>query len=185
MNRAIKHHACAALLLGFAALQIPDSHAAPPSAWDGLRFLEGSWEARTQGGAANAQGTGSYSFVPELKHHLLVRRSYGAEGCQGPADFDCEHGDVLFVYEESGALKAIYFDNEGHVIHYSVTTPDPATAVFVSAPSAAGPQFQLLYQLKGDVMSGKFQTRTPGQSQWQSYLEWSGRARPAPIHPKR
>jgi uncharacterized protein YaiE (UPF0345 family) len=43
-------------------------------------------------------------------------------------------------------LKAIYFDNEGHVV----------------------------YELNAAVMSGKFQMKMPGQPDWKTYLEWSG-----------
>jgi hypothetical protein len=71
-------------------------------------------------------------------------------------------------------LKAIYFDNEGHVIHYDVSTPTPAKVVFLSDTSTPGPQFRLTYELKDSVMSGKFQMQMPGQSEWKSYLEWSG-----------
>jgi hypothetical protein len=31
-----------------------------------------------------------------------------------------------------------------------------------------------VYELKAAVMTGKFQMRMPGQSEWNSYLEWSG-----------
>jgi hypothetical protein len=31
-----------------------------------------------------------------------------------------------------------------------------------------------VYELKGDVMFGKFQMHMPGQTEWKSYLEWSG-----------
>lgn len=144
--------------------------------WSALGFLEGTWDAHVQAGSAKAQVGGTYSFKPELKHHVLVRRSDDSAGCHGPASFDCEHSDVLYVYQEAEnqALKAIYFDNEGHVIHYTVSTPDPTTAVFVSEASSSAPQFQLIYRLKNAVMSGKFQMRMPGQTDWKSYLEWSG-----------
>jgi hypothetical protein len=106
---------------------------------------------------------------------VLVRRSDSA-ACTGPAKFDCEHSDMLYVYQEAGnqPLKAIYFDNEGHVIHYAVSTPEATTALFVSEAAPSGPQFQLIYQLKDGVMTGKFQMRMPGQADWKSYLEWSG-----------
>ena len=96
--------------------------------------------------------------------------------CKGSADFDCDHGDLLYVYADvpGQPLKAIYFDNEGHVIHYDVSVPDPATAVFLSEASKPGPRFRLTYQLKGTVMSGKFQMQMPGQTDWKTYLEWSG-----------
>ena len=39
--------------------------------------------------------------------------------------------------------------------------------------SASAPQFQLVYQLRDALMSGKFQMRMPGQAEWKSDLEWS------------
>jgi hypothetical protein len=143
--------------------------------WNALRFLEGTWEAATQGGAARATASGSYSFRKELGGHTLARHS-SAAGCKGPADFDCEHGDLLYIYPDGqGPLKAIYLDNEGHVIHYNVTTPTPTSVVFISDGSTPGPRFRLLYELKEGVMSGKFQMQMPGKTDWTSYLEWSGR----------
>jgi hypothetical protein len=166
----------AGFLMGLTLAQYHQVLSAPTDPWKALAFLEGTWDAHTQGGSAQAQGSGTYTFVPELKHHVLVRRSGESSGCSGPKGFDCEHSDVLYVYQEAQdqPLKAIYFDSEGHVIHYAVSTPDAATAVFVSETSPSGPQFQLVYQLKDAVMSGKFQMRTPGQTAWKSYLEWSG-----------
>ena len=148
---------------------------APADPWRALAFLEGTWDARAQAGSARAQGTGTYAFKPELKHHVLVRRS-NSTACKGPADFDCQHSDVLYVYQEAQdqPLKAIYFDNEGHVIHYAVSTPDSSTAIFISDVAPSGPQFRLVYELKDSVMRGKFQMRMPGQADWKSYLEWSG-----------
>ena len=143
--------------------------------WNALHFLEGTWEAKTQAGAAKANVTGTYSFKRELGGHVLARHS-STEGCKGPADFDCEHGDLLYVYRDGTGqpLKAIYFDNEGHVIHYSVSAPTPTSAVFISDASKPGPRFRLLYELKEGVMSGKFQMQMPGKVEWTSYLEWSG-----------
>ena len=71
------------------------------------------------------------------------------------------------------ALKADYFDSEGHVIHYDVTTPTPMSVVFLSTPGP-GPQFKLSYELSGKVMTGRFQMHMPGQGDWHTYLEWSG-----------
>ncbi len=60
------------------------------------------------------------------------------------------------------------------MIHYDVTTPDPATALFLSDPAPPGPRFRLVYQLSGAVLSGEFQMQLPGQPAWKSYLEWTG-----------
>ena len=148
--------------------------AATPDPWKALSFLEGTWEAKTQGGAASAAGL--YTFQLELDKHILARHSTTDPGCKGPANFDCAHGDLLYVYEDAPGqpLKAIYFDNEGHVLHYSVSTLDATTAVFLTDPAAPGPQFKLVYELKGPLMTGKFQMKMPGQTEWKSYLEWSG-----------
>ena len=143
-----------------------------------LSFLEGEWSAATPAAGTGPSVVGTYSFKRELGGHVLARHSSSAS-CKGPSDFDCEHRDLLYVYVEGAGqnLKAIYFDNEGHVIHYSVSTPTSRSVVFLSDPSVPGPQFRLAYELKDQVMSGKFQMHLPGQSEWKSYLEWSGSKR--------
>jgi len=144
-----------------------------------LAFLTGTWTASAQG-PSGTTAIGTYTFQFELAGHILARHSASA-ACKGPASFDCEHGDLLYIYTETTppaapiqALHAIYFDNEGHVIHYNVSTPDPTTAIFLSDAAQPGPQFRLIYQLKASTMSGKFQMRMPNQPDWTSYLEWSG-----------
>jgi hypothetical protein len=143
--------------------------------WKALSFLQGTWEAKATGDGG-VSASGSYTFRTELGDHILARHSSRDAGCKGPSTFDCDHGDLLYVYQDAPgqAFKAIYFDNEGHVIHYLVSTPAPATALFLSDGSQPGPQFRLVYELKGAVMWGKFQMQMPGQTEWKSYLEWSG-----------
>ena len=143
--------------------------------WRSLQFLIGTWEAHTQGGSAGAAGAGTYTFQTELRNHVLVRHS-SSEKCKGPADFDCEHSDLLYIYQEAPgqAYKGIYFDNEGHVIHYDVSVPTSSTVILLSESSRPGPQFRIIYELKGATMYGKFQMCAPGQTEFHSYLEWSG-----------
>jgi hypothetical protein len=49
------------------------------------------------------------SLTWELRNHVLARHSASA-GCKGPADFDCEHGDLLYLYQDAAGQppKAIY-----------------------------------------------------------------------------
>jgi hypothetical protein len=138
-----------------------------------LAFLEGNWSATSTGQGAAASG--SYRFTRELGGHVLARHARTAE-CKGGATLDCEHGDLLYVYAEGPgqALRAIYFDSEGHVLHYTVSTPQPDTVEFVSEAAEPGPRFRLMYALAGGVMKGRFQMQAPGQTAWRSYLEWSG-----------
>jgi hypothetical protein len=163
----------AAMLGTLAAGQ--DTQAKAEDPWEPLRFLIGTWEAKTQGGSAGASGNGTYTFRLDLRGHVLARHSSTAN-CKGPTDYNCEHGDLLYLYPAGTGkqLEAIYFDNEGHVIRYSVATPSPQSAVFTSDPRRPGPKYRLIYQLTGRVMEGKFQIRAPGQSDFRSYLEWRG-----------
>jgi hypothetical protein len=149
----------------------------PPDPFARLSFLLGTWEAKTINNPA-VTATGTYAFRTELNGHVLARHT-SAAGCKGPEDFNCQHGDLLYIYADAPGqpLRAIYFDNEGHVIHYAVTAPTATTAEFLSDASGAGPQFRLFYELKGGIMSGKFQIRMPGQQEWKSYLEWTGARR--------
>ncbi len=110
-------------------------------AWKSLSFLEGSWEAKTKGGSAGADSAGGYSFQFDLKRHVLARYTEASSSCKGPKDFDCQHGDLLYIYQDApGApLKAIYFDNEGHVIHYDVAPAEANMAIFLSEPGRPEP----------------------------------------------
>ena len=140
--------------------------------WAPLRFLIGDWVG--EGGGDPGKGSGYFSFQPDLQKKIVVRKNHA----EYPATKDrpaFSHDDLTIIYREStGELRAVYFDNEGHVIHYDVTAPETNTAVFLSAASQPGPQFRLIYELKDHTMQGRFQLRMPGQTEFKSYLEWSG-----------
>jgi hypothetical protein len=144
-----------------------------------LAFLEGTWQAKTLSGSAGGDVAGTYSFERELKGHVLARHTKSVSSCTGPSAYDCEHSDLLYIFAapDRQSRKAINLDNEGHVLNYDVTAPTPTSAQFLSDSSTPGPQFRLVYELKSGVMSGRFQMRPPGQSDWKSYLEWSGEKR--------
>ena len=155
------------------AAQAP-SNAAVADPFQSLSFLEGTWDANVQNNAA-IKVAGGYSFGRELGGHVLARHGTNDPKCKAPASFDCAHSDLLYVFQEApgSPLKADYFDNEGHVIHYNVSTPAPTSVFFVSAPGP-GPQFRLSYELAAGVLTGRFQVRPPGRADWYTYLEWSG-----------
>jgi hypothetical protein len=149
----------------------------PPAAdpFKSLAFLEQNWEANTNG-FNGVQSSANYTFRRLLGGHILSRVATSGTACKGPADFDCGHNDMLYIFQDAPGqpLKAIYFDNEGHVIHYDVTTPAPESVVFLSDPASPGPRFRLSYEVKNALLLGKFQMQLPGQTEWKSYLEWSG-----------
>ena len=125
------------LALPLAAQSTPPSGVDP---WKALSFLQGTWSASTStAGSSGGNVSGTYTFRPELGNHILARHTTSIDGCKGPATFDCDHErpPVHLSKDAPGqSLKAIYFfDNEGHVIHYDVSTPDAKTALFLSDAS--------------------------------------------------
>ena len=156
--------------------QTPAKAPAKVDPWTALRFLLGSWEAKTTGGVAQAQASAGYTFRLELRDHLLARHSRTG-ACSAPDDFDCQHSDLLYIYPAAAgqSFEAIYFDNEGHVLHYAVSIPKPGTAVLLSDAAQPGPQYRLSYTYLDGVMSGQFEMKMPGQTDFTSYLEWSGK----------
>lgn len=171
----------ALLIAGGLTAQTPAKSApniARSDPWAGLRFMIGSWDAKTTGGMAQAQAAGSYAFRLELRDHILARHSATA-ACDSEDLIDCRHSDLLYLYFDGPGqtLKAIYFDNEGHVIHYDVSTPKAGTVVLLSEGAQPGPQYRLSYELLDGVMTGKFELKMPGQTEFMSYLEWSGKRR--------
>lgn len=181
----------AVLLLAAATLRpLAAQTAAPTPATDtlsSLDFLLGSWAAKTDApaGTAGANANGTYAFRRDLDGHVLSRTS-SSDSCKGPQNFDCTHHDQLTIFADPHGLGAshntsifaLYLDSEGHVIYYTVSTPDPHTAVFLSQGPPSAPKFRLTYHLEGigpkAVMSGKFQMAAPGSDDFHSYLEWSG-----------
>jgi hypothetical protein len=181
------------VLLSLLAIALPlsaQSAAAPaaapaPDPLAPLSFLLGTWVAATgTTGSSGGQVVGTYTFSRDLGGHALQRTGTVAS-CKGPQDFDCNHHDQLTIFPDANAvaahgasLLALYLDNEGHVIYYTITLPNPHTAVFLSQGPANGPKFKLIYHLEGSgpkaVMSGKFQGAAPGSDEYRSYLEWSG-----------
>ncbi len=170
----MKQIVLAFLLLSSLPLVAQTGSTPGPDPWKAVSFLEGTWDAKTPS-STGVSTSGRYTFQRELGDHIMARHSSSDPGCKGPASFDCQHGDLLYIFQDAPGqpLKAIYFDNEGHVIHYAVTTPDPNTVIFLSEPSP-GPQFRLIYERAANVMTGKFQMHMPGPGDWRSYLEWSG-----------
>ncbi len=109
--------AVAVALLAALTLRAQAPSAARPN-WDSWQFLIGEWAG--EGSGDPGKGTGGFRFQLELQGRVLVRRNradYPAAG--GRSAFS--HDDLMIVYQEPEAkrTRAVYFDNEGHVIHYT------------------------------------------------------------------
>jgi hypothetical protein len=122
-------------------LLLTASHLAaqPEDPWKPVQFLSGEWVGDTPGAC---------SFAFDLGRKILVRKSFS----ESPAG---RHEDLMVLYLEK-ELKAIYFDNEGHVIHYTVES-GPDWVRFVNE------QYRLTYRKDGDKLAMDFDIAPPGK----------------------
>ncbi|HEV8001247.1 MAG TPA: hypothetical protein VGP63_15275 [Planctomycetaceae bacterium] len=139
--------------------------------WADFRFLIGTWVSEAKPG----EGSGRFSLEPELQGKVLVRRNVAnVPAVQGRAAV--KHEDLMIVYPDprSRQIRASYFDNEGHVIDYSVNAlPDKKGLVFASDPKLPGPCFRLTYTKAGESeVALKFEIAPPGKpDQFRLYLQ--------------
>lgn len=153
-----------------------------------LSFLEGKWNAESRDGR---QQLGVYSWDAELNGHVLARHGSASSTCLRAVPATCEHADLLYVFQDSAGapLRAIYFDNEGHVIRYEVSvrhedTPSGGArrdlAIFLSDAAALGPRYRLTYERNSDlqtgatILTGRFEVLLQS-GEWRTYMAWSGK----------
>jgi hypothetical protein len=172
----IRGVAMACLACGFAAPFLPARQASEPPDWTFWRGLLGEW---TGGGEGDpGQGVGSFAFAFDLQGRILVRRNrtdFPATKNRPPFF----HEDLMIVYPGPGNLsRAVYFDNEGHVIHYAVTVfPAERKVTLISDPDPLAPRFRLTYRLKGsDAVTVRFDIAPPGKpDDFSFYLQGTAR----------
>ena len=142
-------------------------------AWTALHALLGRWVGEGEGGPG--EGTGWFSFTPDVQEQVLVRKNHA----DYPATADrpaFSHDDLMIIYRDSPAkeLRAIYFDNEGHVIHYTVTVLEGGRTIqFLSAVSPSSPGYRLTYNLTSrNTLTLTFEIAPPGMPPtFSTYIE--------------
>lgn len=134
--------------------------------WGALHYLVGNWVG--EGTGQPGESIGGFSFQPDLQGKILVRKSRA----EYPPSKDRKgfvHEDLMVVYRElddraEGALRAIDFDSEQHVIRYEVTMFGDRI-VFTSQREPGKPQFRLTYERQtGDKLRIKFEIAQPGKA---------------------
>ena len=146
-----------------------------PMNWNAFKFLIGEWVG--EGTGAPGEGAGGFTFSYDLQNTVLVRKNYA----NYPATKDrpaFTHNDLIVVYQEMGKTKAVYFDNEQHVINYSVTvSADSNSVVFVSDVIPSAPRFRLTNTKAGaDKISITFEMAPPGKPEaFTRYIEATAR----------
>ncbi len=125
-----------------------------------LEFLIGTWVG--EGGGAPGQGSGEFSFQYDLGRNILIRKNdsnYPAQGGR-PA---YRHDDLMIVYRQGTALRAIYFDSEDHVISYAVDSAADS-ARFISDPVPDQPRYRLTYRkTAAETVALEFEIAPPGK----------------------
>ena len=142
--------------------QAPVQEASP---WDSLQFLVGSWSGVGSGQPGEAV-SGATRFGWDLDKKVLIRKNRAEYAPKAGEKKNVVHDDLMVFYQQAGekGLRAIYFDNEGHVIRYAVTVPAKTSSVILdSDPAEKGPRFRLVYDLsKEGVLSVEFLIGPPG-----------------------
>jgi hypothetical protein len=144
--------------------------------WDGWQFLIGDWVGEGDGGPG--QGSGGYTFLPDLQNTVLVRKNFAEYPPQKdrPA---YRHDDLMVVYHGGdGSNRAIYFDNEGHIINYDIAfSPDSSSVMFVSGITPTEPRYRLTYSRMLDESVGiRFEVAPPGKPDaFAKYIEAKAR----------
>jgi len=149
--------------------------AAEPPELKPFGFLVGEWVA--SGSGQPGASSGIAVFARGLQDQVILRNSYAE---YPPADGRpaSRHDDLMVIYGVSGVgARADYYDNEGHVIRYILTSPAPGQAVFLSEANDGGPRFRLSYTLEANgVLKGEFAVAPPGaQRPFRPYLTWESR----------
>lgn len=142
--------------------------------WDAWKIVMGDWTGTGSGDPGH--GSGGFSFTPDLQRNVLVRKSHSEyPGTEGrPATV---HDDLMIVYRDQGRTRAIYFDNEGHVINYTPTfSSDGKTLTLVSEVATNTPTFRLTYMSTDpDTLKVSFEIAPPGTTAFKSYVDGSVR----------
>jgi len=160
----------------FAFLPQAGAAAAPlPRPLEPLRFLVGDWPAT--GGGAPGEASGGFAFESRLQDRVLVRTNHAdyPAAAGRPAS---RHEDLMILYaSDAGAIRADYYDSEGHVIRYTGEVPAPNHLTLVSEASDHAPRFRLSYSLGEDgVLSGRFEVAPPGKPDaFAPYLSWTAK----------
>ena len=148
---------------------VSSSFAQQNPAWANWSWLVGQWKG--EGNGQPGQGGGTFSFQPDLDGKILIRKSHSEYPASGnrPA---ITHDDLMIVSLDfaGNPSKAIYFDNEGHTINYSITYASKAI-VLQSEKIPDVPVFRLTYSLLDDqTVNTKFEMSQDGEK-FMTYIE--------------
>lgn len=130
--------------------------------WDQWSWLTGEWVG--EGSGQPGTGGGTFLFKTDLDQNILVRKSH-SEYPTTAGKPKVIHDDLMVVYPDFSGIpsKAIYFDNEGHTINYSITYSDKSI-ILTSDKIPKVPTFRLTYSLiDTETVNTKFEMSQDGE----------------------
>jgi len=137
--------------------------------WNKWDWLMGEWLG--EGGGQLGESTGTFSFSLDLDKKILVRKSH-TEFPATDKKPKAIHEDLMIVYSDNSGnpTKAIYFDNEGHTINYSISYADKSI-ILTSEKIQNAPISRLTYSLLDDKkVNTKFEMSQDGEK-FVTYIE--------------
>ena len=144
-----------------------------------LNFLVGEWVG-DGGGTGPGKGIGGFTYAYDLQGRILVRKNFAHYAATNERP-EYTHDDLMITYTgPSNTLKAVYFDNEGHVINYAVSvTPDRSRITFVSEVVPGAPRFRMVYTKVSQAdLKIQFEIAPPGKSEdFGPYIEATAKRR--------
>lgn len=159
------------VLLFFCFFLIASHASSQESSWEKWNWLIGEWVG--EGSGQPGSGDGMFSLAADLDNKVLIRKNHSFY----PATKDkpaIKHDDLMIIYPGAASPKAIYFDNEGHVINYVIILTDNKI-VFVSEKVQSMPVFRLTYSMNStQSIAIKFEMSQDGET-FKTYIEGSAR----------
>jgi len=137
--------------------------------WDKWSWLIGEWTG--EGSGQPGAGSGTFTFRTDLDKKILVRNSHSEYPASGNKPMVI-HNDLMIVYPDytGNPSKAIYFDNEGHTINYSITYAEKSISL-TSDKIPNVPVFRLTYTLlENGMVNTKFEMSHDGEK-FSTYIE--------------
>ena len=139
--------------------------------WEKWQYMMGEWQG--EGSGQPGEATGMFTLKPKLDGNILERKGRTSIAATNthPAFL---HEDVMIIYKnrDGNPSKAIYFDNESHVIQYDITYDDHKI-LLVSENIPGMPRFRLIYEkLDEKGLNIRFEMAMPNApNDFKLYLE--------------
>ena len=129
--------------------------------WLKWNWLIGSWKGA--GSGKPGEGEGTFSFELKLGGKVIERISHSEYSAKDNKP-SMPHDDMMIIYMDGVSYpnKAIYFDNEGHAINYSISYFGN-DIILTSEKTPTSPVFRLTYtKIDDNTINTRFEMSQDG-----------------------